>query len=289
MSSKGSSKNPVNTSKSKVDNILQDIKGKYSPKELRIMAAVNPFRVKGVEQFRLPFKGKEITFGVMSDTHLGSKYTDVSHILAAFKEMNKEKCEFLLHAGDLVEGMMGRPGHVLELDPMCIGFQNMLDMSIEVFKRYKQPIFVISGNHDLSFDIKYGIGMDLVHHFCEETGNYYLGINDGDLTVGNTVIKLWHGGDGATARAQTYRDQLIIESLTGGEKPNLLVTGHIHKAHYFFMRNVHCICAGSMQRQTPFMRAKKLAAQVGFWIVKMCIDRSGEVKWIQPRWYPFYS
>jgi hypothetical protein len=84
-----------------------------------------------------------------------------------------------------------------------------------------------------------------------------------------------------------YRDQKLIESFTGGEKPNILITGHIHKAYYFFYRNVHTIGGGSIQKQSGWMRSKKIQAHTGFWVVKASLSKN-EVKWIEPRWYPYY-
>lgn len=88
--------------------------------------------------------------------------------------------------------------------------------------------------------------------------------------------------------AISYRMQKIIESFTGGEKPNVLITGHDHKSNMLpSQRNIHGISAGCLQNQTPWMRQKKLAAHKGFWILTMSIGDC-EVKWLQGRWYPLY-
>lgn len=270
--------------------VLLDLGKKYSPTELQRLSQSSVVGKPDPPRQLIDFSGTEITFGIMSDTHIGSKHADPLILKSAIQEMKDQGCAFIAHAGDLVEGMMARPNHVLELRPECIGYKAMRTEAVNAFKDCSLPIYIISGNHDMSFDIKYGIGMDLVEDFCERVPMaHYCGPNDGDFFVGKCKIKLWHGGDGAATRAQTYRDQLIIESLSGGEKPNLLITGHIHKSHYFFNRNVHCICAGTLQKQTPFMRSKKLAAHVCFWVVKMCLNpETGEIKWLQARQYPIY-
>jgi predicted phosphodiesterase len=279
----------LENSNSVKNNVLEALSEKYSAHELKRLLVSSNIYTPDAVRYQFDFTGEIIKFGIMGDTHIGSKHSDPASLNSALEEMDRQQCQFIAHTGDLVEGMMARPNHVLELRPDCIGYKAMLQVSIAAFERWSKPLYVIAGNHDASFDLKYGIGMNLVEDFCERTGATYCGTNDGDFYAGKTRIKLWHGGDGATARALTYRDQLVIESLSGGDKPNLLITGHIHKMHYFFLRNVHCICAGTLQKQTTFMRAKKLSAHVGFWIVTMCVDKeTGEIKWIEPRMYPLY-
>jgi predicted phosphodiesterase len=240
----------------------------------------------GGKKHVIDFSGEEVTFGVMSDTHVGSIWTDPDHILKAFEEMKKQGCTMLFHAADLVDGMMGRPGDLYELSH--VGYKAQRDEAVRIFSQWKLPLYIPSGNHDGSFNTKLGAGMDIVEDVCSRLeGANYLGINDGDLIINGVTIKLWHGGDG-NAYTISYRDQKLIESFTGGEKPNILITGHIHKAYYFFYRNIHTIGAGSMQKQSGWMRAKKLQAHTGFWVVKACLAK-GEVKWISPRWYPYYT
>ena len=87
--------------------------------------------------------------------------------------------------------------------------------------------------------------------------------------------------------ALSYRLQKIIESFTGGEKPSMLLAGHVHKMGYFFIRNVHCISTGSIQCQSKWMRSKRMASHTGFWVVEMDINEKG-IASVRPEWFPFY-
>ena len=97
---------------------------------------------------------------------------------------------------------------------------------------------------------------------------------------------LLHGEDGASY-ALSYRLQKIIESFTGGEKPNILLAGHDNKYGNFFIRNVHAVGAGCIQKQTPWIRRKRLAAYEGFNIIEITI-KDEEVKRFKSEWIPFY-
>jgi predicted phosphodiesterase len=235
----------------------------------------------------ISFAGEEVVFGIMSDTHIGSVDTDDSFILKAFDEFAKRNCAFIVHNGDLVEGMMARPGHVYELSH--IGFKAQRDKAIELFQQNKLKTYIIGGNHCDSFNTKLGAGIDIVEEVAKEVpGMEYIGKGEGDISINGVVIRSVHGGDSGASYALSYRPQKMIEAWTGGTKPHILTTGHDHKAFYMFYRNCHVVGGGCLQKQTGFMRGKRLAAHVGFWIVRMGIGHA-DVKWMEPRFYPFYQ
>jgi len=95
---------------------------------------------------------------------------------------------------------------------------------------------------------------------------------------GSSVIRLFHPGGGSSSYALSYQLQKIVESLTGGDKPAMLLCGHFHKSNYFMVRNVHCISAGCIMDQSAFMRKKHIEAHVAFWIVWVQQDASGAIR-----------
>lgn len=88
--------------------------------------------------------------------------------------------------------------------------------------------------------------------------------------------------------AVSYRIQKICEAFTGGEKPNLLLLGHVHKSTYLPERNIHCISTGTFQHQTKWMRGKRIPAHCGWWIVELTI-KDAEIKTIKMEFFPFYQ
>jgi predicted phosphodiesterase len=258
------------------------LKEQYTDEELQAIARGGRI-IPGVEKAPIvSFDGDVVTFGIMSDNHGGSIYSDDSLVLAALAEMEKEGCQFLVHAGDCVEGMMNRPGSVYELSR--IGYKAQRDGAVELFKNWGKPIFMVGGNHNGSFDSKFGVGMDITEDICSRIpGASYIGSLEGDISIGGVPVKVFHGNDGSSY-ALSYREQKIIDMMTPGERPSMLITGHTHKSMYFKYQGVQVICGGTLQYQTPFMRGKKLAAHVGWWIVTMCV-KDGKIKWITPRWY----
>lgn len=233
------------------------------------------------------FTGENLRIGVMSDNHFGSIYCDPKLTQEAIKEFNKQKVDLVAHPGDIVEGMMGRPGDIYELTH--IGYKAQRQASIEALKPLESPLYLITGNHDFSFNSKHGVGANIGEDVCSALPNAtYLGHDEGDIEVGGIRIRLFHGGDGA-AYSISYRGQKLIEAIGGGQKPNLFIAGHTHKSLYMpAYRNVHYIEAGTLQWQSSWMRGKKLAAHVGFWILNLVVGDK-EIKSCQATWYPFYK
>jgi len=234
------------------------------------------------------FNGKDVLYGVISDTHIGHQCFDRGLLRTAIKHFNKEKVDFVLHGGDICEGLYtSRPGHVFELDE--IGADAQVDCAIGELSEIKAPIFAITGNHTWNTFWKMS-GYDVGRRFEENIPNFnYLGNADGTVELDRGVkIQMLHP-DGGTAYAISYRTQKIIESIEGGKKPDIMHVGHFHKAEYLFYRNVHAFQNGCLQSQTPFMKGKHIPAHKGFWIIRATLGRNRGVVKINPTFHPAYD
>jgi predicted phosphodiesterase len=214
---------------------------------------------------------------------MGSIYYKPEFMLSAFAEYANNNVNFLVIAGDLVEGMSPRPGHIYECTHL--GYDAQKTYAIEQLSRWKGKIYAIDGNHDRWY-LKAN-GALIVKDICDALPNAtFLGHDEGDIRINGIWIKVFHGEDGASY-ATSYRIQKIIESISGGEKPNVLLLGHDHKQSNFFERNIHAVGGGCLSTQSRWMRSKRMAAHPGFWILEMTINKSGIVKFTTT-WYPFY-
>jgi predicted phosphodiesterase len=268
----------------KKSKALRDIADNYDEAELRAIAKGSRV-LPGMDKVpQINFSGKTVKFGALSDTHLGSIYTDPAYVKAAFKEFEKEKVDFVTHSGDVTEGMSHRAGHIYELTHL--GYTEQKRHAIDVLRECPAPLYMIDGNHDRWY-IKSN-GALIVEDICEAIPHtHYLGHDEGDIAIGNTTIKLWHGEDG-NSYATSYRIQKVIESLTGGEKPGIMICGHTHKQLYMFERHIHAFSCGSIQKQSKWMRGKRIPAHTGFWIIEATLNNEGIAK-ITSTWHPFYA
>lgn len=231
--------------------------------------------------------GRIIRFGLMGDTQINSKYTQLTHLHKLYYFYAQEGIETVYHTGDLDEGEQMRKGHQYELYNQ--GFDDHRDEIIRVYpKRDGMRTRFIIGNHDASL-IKLA-GADIGRAVASERPDMeYLGPDSAVIQLtDNCTLELRHPGDG-TAYALSYKTQKILEAMSGGEKPNIIGIGHYHKAEYLFYRNVHAFQTGTLQAQTPWMRGKSIAASLGGWVVEVRLNVDGGVERILSEFFPFYT
>lgn len=271
----------------KRDKLMESLRNKYSDEELKTLVKSGSFRILPGAQ-KVPvvnFKGEKVRFGFITDLHLGSIYASPEMVLKAFDIFNDEGCNFIMCAGDITEGKSNRNGHVYECTH--IGFQNQKNHAIDVLSQWGKDFFAVSGNHDRWY-IK-SAGADITEDIGEQIEHFhYLGHDNAVVSLnGRATVMLWHGEDGSSY-ATSYRLQKVVESLTGGEKPQVLLTGHTHKQGYFFERHVHVISGGALSRQSSWMKSKRLANHFGFHVIELTINKSGVAR-CKVEWFPCYA
>jgi predicted phosphodiesterase len=222
--------------------------------------------------------GEEVTLGILSDTHLGSRFADLGLLDFAYETFRSRGITTVLHAGDILDGQKMYKGQAFELE------RNGADAQVEFCAaRYPsipglQTLF-IDGNHDRSFwkDAGNNTGKKISQLRADLV---YLGYMEAEIIVGDAdkgktaTIRIFHGEDGS-AYAISYRPQRYLTELPGKSKPDMLIMGHYHKAETLYYQGVIAVQAGTTQRQTPFMRGRRLSAALGFWIVNLTVNETG--------------
>jgi predicted phosphodiesterase len=223
------------------------------------------------------FSRKRKRIGVISDTHIGHEEFKEELLLRAFKYFEKQKVDGIYHAGDILEGMSGRPGHVYELDK--VGLTAQLNYAADLFSQTDLPIYGITGNHDQWYMKKGDAGADVGQMLEDKIENFhYLGMNEADVILGDDVkMRLFHGNDGS-AYAISYKMQKLIESMPEKERPQIIFSGHYHKAMSMYSRGTYGFEAGTICGQSEFMRGKKIPAHVGFWAADIYMKKGGGIE-----------
>jgi predicted phosphodiesterase len=228
---------------------------------------------------------KRVKIGIISDTHIGSKYFNQELFMNSIKTFNREGVDAIYHSGDLIEGMSNREGHIYELE--TIGVTNQIKKAVELLNLYKQPLFFITGNHDEWASKKSDQGVIVGEYINTLLPNAeFLGEYNADVKLApNVTMRLTH--EGSSAYALSYSMQKRINGISGGDKPEILVNGHIHKALYMFYRNIHGVEAATFQEQTPFMRMKGSPAMTGYYVFDIGLNKRG-VNEFNFKFYPGY-
>ena len=239
------------------------------------------------EEYHAHWKGnKVVRFGLIGDTHINSKYAQLTHLHKMYDLFEQEGITHVYHTGDIDEGEQMRPGHQYECCNQ--GADEHVKSIVSVFpERAGITTHFITGNHDASIIRRcgYNIGNTIAE---KRKDMEYLGQDCATVYLTpNCTCELRHPWDGS-AYSLSYKPQKLIESISGGEKTNILAIGHYHKAEYLFYRNVHCFQTGTFCAQTPFMKGKAISAHMGGWIVEIEVEDDGTIRRIKPQFIPFY-
>ncbi len=261
---------------------------RLTPQELRLVKqslTAQPVSKK-VDHSR--FYGQHFRFGYYGDPHMGEKHfhEDLWRQMVAF--YRQEKITKVYCVGDNLEGMSGRPGHIYELSH--IGASAQIDYATKMFKLAPSlEFYIIDGNHDQWFKEKGNIGLVAGKILAEQNKNvHFLGEWEAKVMLHpNVELMLFHANDG-TAYADSYKLQKLIESLEGGKKPNIILSGHYHKQVAIFRRNVFAFECGTLCGQTRFMRGKKLQAHKGFGIIEIWAGERG-IHRLRHEFIPYYD
>lgn len=228
-----------------------------------------------------------LRFGVVSDTHFGSKYAQITYLHDFYDFCEHEGITDVYHAGDITDGLKMRPGQEYELYVTSAD-----EMRDDVIKNYPKrdgiTTHFITGNHDASL-FKH-VGFDIGAAIAKERDDMkYLGRDCAvvDLTP-NCTLELRHPWDGSPY-AISYRLQKMIEAMEADSKPSILAVGNYHKEITMFYRNIHAMLTACFQSQTQFMRNKCLAAMMGGFIVTIRVDKNGYIQGFIPEYRPYYK
>ncbi len=256
---------------------------------------------RAVSTYSLP--QRSVTFLIVGDLHMNSRdmhqkpecdLKRFNKVLDLGKEMG---AEYIIQTGDVTDGenMRGFQKYGLIVQ----GFENVLEYCVNEWPNCGLPTFFIGGNHDESY-LK-TVQADICKHIAKERSDlHYLGMNEGEIPLQPeyqklilegkklpedarpTIIRVRHPG-GGSAKGKSYKQQQHIAALLDEKrrKPNILIVGHYHKMDYLFEKNVHVYQAGTMQRQSDWMRTLDLQAYLGGVLVTVHYHKDGTISHLE--------
>jgi len=231
---------------------------------------------------KLTIKGTRHKFGYVSDSHFGSLYSDYALLEYAYDVFREEGISTVFNTGDLTDGIRMFRGHEFELSHHGADAQVRVVVEKYPYRKNMKTLF-LCGNHDRSH-WKHG-GVDVGQLIGDKREDMtYLGYQEANIELGEgrskAVVRLVHPEDG-TAYAISYKPQQYVNALPPGTKPDILLLGHYHKAEFLPYRGILIYQGGTTQHQTPFMRGRKIAAIMGFWILEVTVAPDRIVKVVQ--------
>ena len=243
----------------------------------------------------IPKRGiQRIRFAATADNHLVSKYSRLDVINALFDYWAAQGIDTVYQMGNIIDGECRFNRYDLHVH----GIDGQIDYLIEnwPYRKGMTTQFITGDDHEGWYIQREGINVgEHIEDKARKAGRtdlQFLGHMEHNIRLqrpgGESHMRIIHGG-GGTAYAISYTDQKYVESLQGGEKPQLVLVGHYHKYNYGYPREVHAVQVGCTEDQTPFMRKKRIQAMVGGAIVEIEQDETGIIRSCGVQWIPFYD
>jgi predicted phosphodiesterase len=278
---------PTGVSKEYVYSVLQSLREKgfsvavdEARKQATLDIDVEPQPAAPLELE--PLYKHKITIGAISDTHFGSKYQQPTLVQTAYQIFDEEKVDFVLHLGDLVEGMRLYRGQDQEIFLHAADEQAAYVLNNYPYRKdYKT--YIISGSHDLVF--KKLAGFDIVNYVCGQRDDLVYKGEHGAHTfkMKNLTFDVLHPS-GGVPYAKSYRLQKVIEGALGDIisrlratkdltlLPQFMLMGHLHIMNYTPHIGVDGFMVPCLQTQTPYLKAKGLMPELGILIIHVECD-----------------
>lgn len=230
------------------------------------------------------FNGKAFRFGVISCTHIGSRFQQLHHLHSYYRLAKRRGCEVVLHCGDVFDGSPNMHKG-MGFEQFALGADAQLTYAISHYPS-DVPTWAISGNHCMSF--YKDNGFTIVKALADGRSDFtYLGDTLATIEFKNFKVMINHAS-GGVAYARSYKLQRGLDGLPSEVKPNFMFTGHWHVPAYLPQyRNVEAWSLPSFQATTPYMQSKQLTSVVGGLIVTVQPDKDG-LGTVQWEYVPFY-
>jgi len=227
--------------------------------------------IKENDTYCIPNNLSHLKLLLISDTHLASKYDRVDILNYLYTTALDTNTNYILHAGDVTDGLSNRPNHIYDLKE--ISYTGQRDYVSHYYPTSPIPTYLIAGNHDLWWIQR--CGADIVKDISNNRPDlHYLGSDCEDLKIGRLRIRLYHGKGGSTY-AKSYRLQKYLDTVPLEERPHLLVTGHIHQSLYYKQDKTHCFQTSCLQDLTPFERSMGYNNDKSVWWIDVWFDDKG--------------
>lgn len=226
-----------------------------------------------------PVIGERQRVGVISDTHLGSKFCLRPQLVEFIHYAYQEGVREILHVGDVTDGDY-RHG---KFEMSHMGLDAQAQDLFEVLPQLPGLTYhAITGNHDYTFTEQSGVDVGkFLEGYFRERGRSdlrFYGNRGAFLKVRGAVVHLWHPRSGVSY-ARSYALQKHIEKYSSGEKPNILLAGHWHVYCHVFERGVHALACPTFQGGgSAFSKSLGGAPAIGGMILSWDLTEHGTLR-----------
>ena len=229
-------------------------------------------------------------FGLISDTHLGSKTCHLEDLHDFYDRLWDRGVEIVLHGGDISDGWKIHRDQINTLHGEATGWDRLLDYCVQNYpRRDGMETLFISGNHDHKLWKRSGV------RFGEQLGNRREDLNWLGDSMARLVfdqkndidLELIHPS-GGKPYTLGYRAQTLYREQPTSIRPTLSSIAHLHGRLWGAAEGVETFYSGCWKDLTTWGKRKGHAAEIGGWDVELTIA-DGRVDNITTNWISYKS
>jgi len=191
--------------------------------------------IKPIEEpFRIQLskhKEKEFPIGFVTDNHVGSKYERLDVLNALYDRFKSYGVETVYQGGNIIDGEC----RFNKFDIYAHGVDSQVKNLIEKYpvREGIKTYFITGDDHEGWFVQREHVNIgQMIEDEAKRNGRndlIFIGHMERDIEYkqakGSSIIRVIHAG-GGSAYAVSYTSQKYVESLQGGEKPQIVLVGH---------------------------------------------------------------
>lgn len=249
--------------------------------------------INGADKLPLLMDGKEISIGIMSDLHFGSRSVQITAMNEFLIECKKQDVKNIFVPGDVLAGFNIYKGQTMEIYEQSAEHQEESCL-VNLPTGFKYHL--LGGNHDYSF-MKIA-GHNAIRSICNRREDFiYCGFDWAEIEILKGVsIGLWHPSGGVpysvSYRLQKGVEQVAFDELTKmaegkRDQPSLrlLFAGHLHIQMQALFGSILGMQCGCFEGSNSYLKAKKLVPAIGGYILHLKLGRNGLLQRFSPTFY----
>ena len=191
------------------------------------------------EPLRLTNDKEHIKIGFIGDTHLCSLYDDIPSLSHIYEIGEEKNIDLMLHAGDLIEGVLGIDNFERHLKEDT--YFGQMKYVIDRYPKYSGKTYVVSGNHDDYFTML--TGKEIIDDISKERSDIvYLG-RKRRIDINGLKIDILHGDVDIQTNSR-FRASRYLRNIRLEERPHILHCAHKHVSNYGLIDNTHIVRSG---------------------------------------------
>ena len=223
----------------------------------------------------------KMTFGVISDTHYGSIYSQPSMVNTFVYEAYNRGIKLIYHGGDICDGDYARkrPIHPYEVHEW--GPSGQLYYVAKTLPKYPGLVYRgITASHDQTHLFNYGFNFG--EKLAEMRSDFiFLGQDRAFDKIDNCTIELFHPG-GGTSRILSTKPQNKLDQVPPTQRVDLSLWGHYHKNYNAYYANEHIILLPCNVDTSSFMMKNQIPNLMGDYFITIYYDDDGKIHYIEP-------